>query len=270
MIQFHLVKGAAATVAALPVPIEQAHGFGIIEVDANERFIGFHEKPARPTPMPSDPSRAYSSMGNYIFNRKALVDMLIEDAQRDTEHDFGKTIIGAMLQRHPVYAYNFLTNAVPGVQAYEERGYWRDVGNLSSYWSAHMDLLGAAPAFDLNNWYWPIRSEAVNDLPAKVIGGRVEDSLFGIGSVVAGANIRRSIIGHSVRIHEDADVQESIILDHSSIGKGAKVRRAIIDRFNTIEAGETVGYDRQKDAERHNHVDASGLVVRARGLTRWT
>jgi glucose-1-phosphate adenylyltransferase len=269
MIQFHLVKGAAATVAALPVPIEKARGFGIIEVDDEERIVGFQEKPPRPKPMPSDPSQAYSSMGNYIFNSKPLVDMLVEDARRDTEHDFGKTIIGEMLKRYPVYAYNFLNNEVPGVQAYEERGYWRDVGNLSSYWSAHMDLLGAAPAFDLNNWHWPIRSEAVNGLPAKVVGGHVDDSLVGIGSVIMGATIRRSIIGHSVHIQEDADVQESIIMDHTTIGKGAKLRRAIIDRFNIIEAGETVGYDSERDERRHYHVDPSGLVVRARGVTRW-
>jgi glucose-1-phosphate adenylyltransferase len=270
MIQFHLVKGAEATVAALPVPVEKARGFGIIEVDKDERIVGFQEKPARPTPMPTDPGRAYSSMGNYIFNPKPLVDMLVEDAQRNTEHDFGKTIIGEMLKRYPVYAYNFLTNEVPGVQAYEERGYWRDVGNLASYWSAHMDLLGATPAFDLNNWHWPIRSEALNGLPAKVVGGRIEDSLLGMGSVVVDATIRRSIIAHAVRIHEGADIQESIIMDHTTIGKGAKLRRAIIDRFNTIDAGETVGYDREHDESRHYHVDPSGLVVRARGVTRWT
>lgn len=269
MIQFHLVKGAEATVAALPVPIDKARGFGIIEVDRDERIIGFQEKPPRPTPMPTDPQRAYSSMGNYIFNSKALVEMLVEDAQRDTEHDFGKTIIGEMLKRYPVYAYNFLNNEVPGVQGYEERGYWRDVGNLSSYWSAHMDLLGATPAFDLNNWYWPIRSEALNGLPAKVVGGQIDDSLFGVGTVVVNANVRRCIIGHSVRIHEDADIQESIIMDHSTIGKGVKLRRVIIDRFNTIETGQTVGYDRDDDERRHYHIDPSGLVVRARGVTRW-
>ncbi|HXH13044.1 MAG TPA: glucose-1-phosphate adenylyltransferase [Alphaproteobacteria bacterium] len=269
MIQFHLVKGAEATVAALPVPIEKARGFGIIEVDDDERMVGFQEKPARPKPMPSDPNRAYSSMGNYIFNSKPLVDMLVEDAQRNTEHDFGKTIIGEMLKQYPVYAYNFLNNDVPGVRAYEERGYWRDVGDLSSYWSAHMDLLGAAPAFDLNNWHWPIRSEAVNGLPAKVLGGRIDDSLIGVGSVVRGANIQRSIIGHSVHIQEDADIQESIIMDHTTVGKGAKLRRAIIDRFNTIDAGEMVGYDPERDARHHYHVDPSGLVVRARGVTRW-
>ena len=269
MIEFHLVKGADATVAALPVPIESAGSFGIIEVDEDDRIIGFQEKPPRPTPMPSDPSRAYSSMGNYIFNAPALVEMVTADARRNTEHDFGRSVIGQVLERYKVFAYNFLNNEVSGVKPYEERGYWRDVGDLSSYWSAHMDLLGATPAFDLNNWRWPIQAEGINGLPAKVVSGQVEDSLIGVGSVIAHANVQRSILGHSVRIHEGADIQESIIMDHTTVGKGAKLRRAIVDRFNIIDPGETVGYDRADDERRGYHVDASGLVVRARGITQW-
>jgi glucose-1-phosphate adenylyltransferase len=198
-----------------------------------------------------------------------LVEMVSDDARRSTEHDFGRSVIGEVLERYKVYAYNFLNNEVPGVRAYEERGYWRDVGNLSSYWSAHMDLLGAAPTFDLNNWRWPIQSEGIVGLPAKVVSGHVEDSLIGVGSVVDNAKVRRSIIGHSVRIHEGADIQESIILDHTTIGKGTKLRRAIIDRFNSTEPGESVGFDPEQDERQRYHVDPSGIVVRARGTTRW-
>jgi glucose-1-phosphate adenylyltransferase len=269
MIDFHLVKGADATVAALPVPIESARSFGIIEVDEDERIVGFQEKPPRPKPMPSDPSRVYSSMGNYIFNAQALVEMVTADARRDSEHDFGRSVIGQALERYKLYAYNFLNNEVPGVKPYEERGYWRDVGNLSSYWLAHMDLLGAAPAFDLNNWRWPILGEGINGLPAKVVAGHVDDSLIGVGSVIDNATVQRSILGHSIRIHEGADIQESIIMDHTTVGKGAKLRRAIVDRFNIIEPDETAGYDREEDERRRYHIDASGLVVRARGITQW-
>jgi len=268
MLDFHLVKGADATVAALPVPIEAARSFGIIEVDEDERIVGFQEKPPRPKPMPSDPSRVYSSMGNYIFNAQALVEMVTADARRDSEHDFGRSVIGQALERYKLYAYNFLNNEVPGVKPYEERGYWRDVGNLSSYWLAHMDLLGAAPAFDLNNWRWPILAEGINGLPAKVVSGQVDDSLIGVGSVINNATVQRSILGHSVHIHEGADIQESIIMDHTTIGKGAKLRRAIVDRFNIIEPGETAGYNREEDERRRYHIDASGLVVRARGITQ--
>lgn len=269
MIQFHLVKGAEATVAALPVPIELARGFGIIEVDDDDRITGFQEKPSRPKPMPTDPTRAYSSMGNYIFNTQVLVDTLVADAHRGAEHDFGRTILPDMFTRFPVYAYNFLHNEVPGVQGHEERGYWRDVGSLSAYWSAHMDLLGAVPIFDLNNSRWPVMAESIDGLPAKVVSGQVEDSLIGVGSVVIEANLRRSVVGHAVHISEGADIQESIIMDHSTIGRGVKLRRVIIDRFNTVEAGLTIGYDRELDGRRHYHLDPSGLVVLPRGVTRW-
>ena len=81
--------------------------------------------------------------------------------------------------------------------------------------------------------------------------------------------MQRSIIGHGVRVHDGADIQESIIMDHTIIGKGARLRRAIVDRFNIIDAGETVGYDQEKEGSRQDHLDPSGLVVRARGVTRW-
>lgn len=270
MLEFHMAKGAAATVAALPVPLDLASGFGIIEVDANKRIIGFQEKAPRPQPMPTDPTRAYSSMGNYVFNTQILVDMLIEDARLNTEHDFGRSIIAQTAERYPVYAYNFQGNEVPGVQAYEERGYWRDVGNLPAYWSAHMDLLGAMPAFDLNNMQWPIMAETISGLPGKVVSGRVADSLIGVGSVVMDAHVRRSIIGHGVRIDEGAEIDESIVLDYTNIGKGAKLRRAIVDRFNTVEPGQMIGYDRELDERRRYHLDPSGLVALARGATRWS
>jgi glucose-1-phosphate adenylyltransferase len=106
-------------------------------------------------------------------------------------------------------------------------------------------------------------------LPAKVVSGHVEDSLIGVGSVIDNAHVQRSIIGHSVRVHGGAEIQESIIMDHTTIGKGARLRRAVIDRFNVIEPSESVGFDRDQDERRRYHVDPAGIVVRARGITRW-
>jgi glucose-1-phosphate adenylyltransferase len=167
-----------------------------------------------------------------------------------------------------VYAYNFQRNEVPGVQGYEEHAYWRDVGDLPAYWSAHMDLLGAMPVFDLNNRQWPILAETISGLPGKVVSGHVEDSLIGVGSVLVDAHVHRSIIGHGVHVHEGADIRESIVLDHTTIGRRAKLRRAIVDRYNTVEPGQTIGYDRESDERRRYHLDPSGLVVLARGVTR--
>ncbi len=269
MLAFHLERDAQVTVAALPVPIEQASGFGIIEADADGRIRGFEEKPATPRPMPSDPTRALSSMGNYIFNRDILVETLIEGARRSTDHDFGRTIIPELYPYAGVFAYNFLANEVPGTKDYEERGYWRDVGTIGAYWQAHMDLIGATPCFDLDNAQWPILTAAYSGPALHVIGGEIIDSLIGEGSRIDQAAVRRSILGRGVRIEKGAVVEESIIMDHSLIGRGARLRRVIADRYNVISDRDTIGVDPARDAQLYQ-VDPSGIVVLPRGLTRYT
>lgn len=134
LVDFHCERRAAVTVAALPVPIERASGFGIVAVDTASRIVDWQEKPKNPPPMPSNPRMALSSMGNYLFDTKVLLDCLIPE------------LIGC----EDVYAYDFLTNRVPGLRSYEEVGYWRDVGTIEAYWQAHMDLLGAEPRIDYN------------------------------------------------------------------------------------------------------------------------
>ncbi len=267
MLLAHLERDAQVTVAALPVPIAQASQFGIIETDADGRIVGFEEKPAQPAPMPGNPAMALSSMGNYIFDRHLLVEALVEDARRSTDHDFGRTIIPELYPRARVFAYDFLTNQVPGTKPYEERGYWRDVGTLAAYWQAHMDLLGASPVFDLDNPAWPILTAAYAGPAAHVIGGEIVDSLIGEGTRIEHATVRRSIVGRGVRIEPGAVLDEAIVMDHTRVGAGAHLRRVIVDRYNTIAAGEVIGLDPRRDAQRY-FVDASGLVVLPRGATR--
>ncbi len=127
MVDFHLEREADATVAALPVPIAEASSFGIIDADHAGRVNDFREKPADPPPMPSDPTRAYASMGNYLFNAKILVQALQEANDRG-EHDFGHNVLPKLKDTHRVFAYDFATNKVPGTKPYEEPAYWRDVG----------------------------------------------------------------------------------------------------------------------------------------------
>jgi glucose-1-phosphate adenylyltransferase len=269
MLAFHLDRDAQVTVAALPVPIEQATSFGIIEADASGRIIGFDEKPAAPKPMPSDPSKALSSMGNYIFNRDILVEALIEDARRSTDHDFGRTIIPELYPYAGVFAYNFLANEVPGTRPYEEQGYWRDVGTIGAYWEAHMDLLGPEPLLDLDNPQWPILTAPYAGPAAHVIAGEITDSLVGEGCRVEGARVRRSVLGRGVKIGEGAVIEESIVMDHTIVGRGARLRRVIVDRYNVIPDGDEIGIDPARDAQAH-HVDQSGIVVLPRGLTRYS
>jgi glucose-1-phosphate adenylyltransferase len=263
MIRFHLESKADVTVAARPVPIAQGSSFGIIACGADGRVTGFAEKPRSPEPMPGDPTVALGSMGNYLFATEVLVDVLREDAQRKTDHDFGRTIVPGLLSRNRVFAYNFQKNRVPGMQPYEEPGYWRDVGTIAAYYDAHMDLLGTTPAFDLHNPRWPIYARSAAGPPVRVLSGQIEDSLLGEGSIVQDARVVRSILGRGVRVAPGGVVENAIIMDHTEVGPGARVSRAIVDRFNQIPTGSRLEPGVPAPGV---HTDpASGIVVVPRG-----
>jgi len=267
MLAFHRERHADITVGALPVPVETASSFGIMDVDRDSRIVRFEEKPAHTTPMVSDRSQVLASMGNYLFTRDVLVEALMEDARRSTDHDFGRTIIPELIPHLRVYAYNFQTNEIPGLRPYEERGYWRDIGTIAAYWQAHMDLLGSTPRLDLANPRWPILTEPHSGPSAQVIDGEVEETLLGESTRVKGARIRRAIIGRGVHIEAEASIEESIVMDHTVVQAGAQLRRVIVDRHNLIPAGTRIGWDPQADLARF-HVDPSGIVVVPRGRTR--
>ena len=267
MVAFHREREADVTVAARPVPVGEAKDYGVLAVDAAGRIVDFVEKPAVPRAMPGDPKHAYVSMGNYLFSRRALVESLLADARASTAHDFGKSIIPALVPEARVFAYDFQRNSVPGIKPYEEPGYWRDVGTLDAYWSAHMDLLGETPAFDLDNRRWPVLSSHHHGPPARIDGGEFENAQVGEGSLVRRAQVRNSILGRGVWVNEGAVIEDSIIMDFTSVGKGAHLRRVIVDRFNIIPAGQEIGFDPEGDARRY-HVDPGGLVVIARGGRR--
>jgi len=267
MLAFHQEAGADATIAARPVPIADARQFGVLSVDGAGRVVSFEEKPGRPTPLPGDPQRALVSMGNYIFSRQPLVDALVTDARRSTDHDFGRSIIPEMVSAGRAFAYDFQQNEVPGVKPYEEQGYWRDVGTIPSYWEAHMDLLGESPRFDLDNRSWPIRSAHHPGPAARFIASDIDNAQIGEACLLKRATIRNSILGRSVWVNEGAVIEDSIVMDHTTVGKGARLRRAIVDRFNIIPADGEIGLDAAAD-RRAYHVDASGLVVVPRGGRR--
>jgi len=267
MIRFHLGRRADVTVAALPVPVHAAHGFGIIEVGRGEqedRIVGFEEKPKHPKPMPSDRDKAFSSMGNYIFSTDVLLDALEHNETKPASHDFGRDIIPSLLRTRRVLAYNFLENEIPGIKPYEERGYWRDVGTLDAYWQAHMDLLGEAPIFDLRNSEWPILTDKYDGPATSLVRSDLDDVMVGQGTQVIDAKIRRSVIGRHVLIERGAQIEESVIMDGTVIGSKARLRRVVADRFNVIAGGADIGFDSEKDRKKH-HVTRSGLVVLPRG-----
>lgn len=263
MIDFHLSNDAFVTVAARPVPIEQASFFGVIVTDSENRITGFQEKPKKPASMPGDPSRAYVSMGNYIFNRETLLDSIAR-AQRKKQHDFGAHVIPDLINTGKVFAYDFATNIIPGTKPYEERGYWRDVGAIPAYFDAHMDMLGGSPRFELDNVLWPIHPSAYEGPSAKILRGDIRNSMISEGTVIHKAKIRNSVIRTGVVIENDVSLEDCIIMDHTVLKKGCRLKKVIVDKLNIINEGEQIGFDHDKDHFRC-HIDPSGIAVLPRG-----
>ena len=261
MLQFHLDRDAEVSVATLPVPVADAQGFGIVEIDRTSRVIGFDEKPLRPQSMPGDAAHALSSMGNYLFNADVLVQALEEDAKSAGSHDFGRDILPRLIKTNRVMAYNFLENEVPGVAYHEEVGYWRDVGTIQAYWQANMDLLGDTPTCDLRNREWPIRTEPSFGPPASLVNCYVDHALIGEGSRAIDADIRRSIIGRHVRIERGAYIADSVIFDHTHIGAGAKLQRVVVDRHNTIPAHVDIGPRGETEDAPSDWAESGVLVI---------
>ncbi len=274
MLDLHLDRKADLTVAAIPVPIEEAGEFGIIEVDSEGRMVGFVEKPkSNPKTMPGNPTRCLASMGNYLFTTEALVQEIVRDAgDPNSEHDFGKSIVASMYERKRVFVYDFATNVVPG-QSARERGYWRDVGSIDAYYQANMDLVAVDPIFSLYNYDWPIYTVQYNYPPAKFVFrlesegriGRATDSLISEGCIISGGEVHHSIISPKVRVNSYATIEDSIVFENVNIGRHCKIRRTIVDKHVDIPAGSVIGYDLDKD-RRQFHVSESGIVIIPKGM----
>ncbi|GAB4424151.1 MAG: glucose-1-phosphate adenylyltransferase [Thermodesulfovibrionales bacterium] len=263
MIDFHLEKDAFVTVAARPVPINQASAFGVIMTDSERRIVGFQEKPKKPTPMPDDPGRAYVSMGNYIFKRDVLLDALAR-AQRKRQHDFGAHVIPDLVDTERVFAYDFAKNIITATMPYEEKGYWRDVGTISAFFDAHMDMLGDSPLFELDNRWWPIHPSSYEGPSTKILRGDIRNSIISEGVTIHRAKIRNSVIRSGVLIENDVSVEDCIIMDHTVLKKGCSLRRVIVDKLNVIKEGEHIGFDPEVDRFRC-HIDPSGIAILPRG-----
>ncbi len=266
MIDFHMEKQAEVTVAANPVPREQAREFGVIEVDADSRIMAFHEKKADAPTMPGDVTRVYASMGNYIFSTRALLDLLHADAKTPgSHHDFGLDILPKLAGKAPMYAYNFEENRIPG--EVDSSPYWRDVGTIEAFYEANMDLNHVKPALNLYNRDWPVRSTSYPDPPAKFVfdeegrRGEAIDSIVSGGCILSGGKVKQSVLGRGVRVHTGAEVEGCVIMDNCDIGRRAKVRRAILDKNVRIPADTDVGYALDADRARGWHVTDSGIVV---------
>jgi len=263
LVAFHVERHADLTIACVPVPRHQATSLGVAQVDQDGRIIGFEEKPADPKALPDDPEMALCSMGVYVFTTEVLVRAVIDDARQDTEHDFGRNIVPALVAGSRVSAYAFRDEHT-GAPAY-----WRDIGSIDSYHEANMDLVAVEPRFNLYDDQWPLRTHMEQCPPAKTVlsasnpGAGVIDSLISGGCIISGARVVRSVLSSYVRVERDAEVTDSILFPGVCVGHGAKLRRSIVDRGVRIPPGSCFGYDAEQDRRRVT-VTPGGVAVISR------
>ena len=240
MLRAHIATGAACTIAAIEVPMNEASRFGILNTNLDGSIYQFEEKP-------KEPKSNLASMGIYIFTASKLFDYLEKDEQNPaSSKDFGKDVLPAML------------NAGEKMFSYRFSGYWKDVGTISALWESNMDLLGADPAFDVSDPDWRIHSRSPLAPPVYVgDSGKVENSILALGCEING-RVEHSVLASNVIVEEGAEVVNSVIMANTVIKKGAAVRYAIIDENVVVEEGATVG---------ENSAKASGIAVLGRNVT---
>lgn len=273
MLDFHKEHSAHLSISAIPIPIEEASEFGIMEVDENWKLTNFVEKPQyRPKSIPGNPNMCLASMGNYIFDKDILLDALYRDDKiENSSHDFGKNVIPMLLNEGKnIYVYNFHDNSFAGITD-SERGYWRDVGSIDAYWQANMDLLEAQPELDLYSKDWPLRTFNYNYPPAKFIwqeGDRVgmaTNSMVSEGCIVSGGMLSHCILSPKVRINSYSQVMDSILMENVDVGRYSKIRKAIIDKNVKIPPNTRIGFNREEDIKRGFHVSPNGVTVVPKG-----
>jgi glucose-1-phosphate adenylyltransferase len=271
MIRAHLETGADLTVGCIVVPTKESIHFGVLQVDAENRIIGFQEKPKDAIPIPGDPNHILASMGIYVFTARPMYELLCQDATKpESDHDFGKNIIPSMIENHKVYSYRFRDKnrkATP---------YWRDVGTLDAYYQANMDLIEVDPVLNLYDREWPIRTHQPQLPPPKFVfrdegapgelgrRGEAHDSMVCQGCIISGGHVRRSILSPNVRVNSYALVENSILFSTVDVGRHSRIRRAIIDKDVHIPPGTTIGYDLEHDRRRGFTVTEQGVVVIAK------
>jgi glucose-1-phosphate adenylyltransferase len=264
LLAWHAAKHADLTVACIEMPLEEARAFGVMSVDEGDRVTGFEEKPAQPQPIPGQPGRALASMGVYVFNAGFLYEQLIRDAdEKGSSHDFGKDLIPYVVSRYGAYAHRFAESCV-GMTG--NRPYWRDVGTVDAYWEANMELIKVTPELNLYDEQWPIWTHQDQLPPGKFVfdeearRGMAVDSMVSGGCIVSGATVRRSLLFSNVRVEDHAVVEDSVVLPNVTVGRGAVLKRAIVDRRCRIPAGLQVGIEPQEDRKRF-YVSERGVTL---------
>lgn len=260
----HAENNADLTVACIEVPIEEAKGFGVMEVDDKNRIVNFAEKPAEPKHMPGKPDTALASMGIYVFNARFLFEQLLRDADDPkSSHDFGKDVIPHCVKRYRTYAHSFAESSVgePGKPAY-----WRDVGTLDAYWEANMDLVQVIPQLNLYDESWPIWTWQPQSPPAKFVfddddrRGAAVDSMVSGGCIISGSTIRRTMLFSGVHINSYSLIEDSVLLPNVEVHRNCVLKKCIVDKHCEIPPGTQIGVDPVADRKRF-HVTESGITL---------
>jgi glucose-1-phosphate adenylyltransferase len=265
MLRFHIERAADATLATIEVPVGEGRRFGIVSVDETDRVIDFLEKPAHPPGVPGAPEVALASMGIYIFRSEVLIRALEEDAANgDSQHDFGKNIIPAIIRSALVYSYRFYDENKKAAK------YWRDIGTLDAYFEANMDLCQVNPEFNLYDPEWPLRTYMPQAPPAKFVFaeegrrcGQALDSIISGGCIISGSRVSGSILCPNVRVHSFCEILQSILMPGVRIGRHARLRRTIVDRDVLIPRGALIGFNAEEDRRRHTVTEGGVVVVTA-------
>ncbi len=266
MLEHHIDSGKALTIAGVQVPVSKARNFGVMETEPGGTVRRFHEKPADPFSIFPAEASVYASMGNYIFDRAALIEALqIDAADTSSTHDLGGDVIPSLVEQGLAGAYDFAAGVVPG-QSERERGYWRDVGSIDAYYQASMDLVSVDPVFSLYNRTWPIFTHQEPLPPAKTVhesrerSANVYNSLMSGGVIVSGGTVRCSVLGPLAHIHSHAVVENSVLMAGVSVGSGAIVRNAILGEGVKVPAGARVLGGEGADTNEYT-VSSGGIVV---------
>ena len=268
MLDFHTEKQADLTIGVVEVPKELAHEFGVCEIDKNGNFKNIIEKPTKDSKILKDSKKVFASMGIYVYNASVIQKVLSEDAKnKNSSHDFAKDILPYMLGKFKICTYNFINKKS------NEPCYWRDVGSLEGYYKANMELVKILPVFNLYDRDWPFRTYHEQFGPAKTVFGHEDvnragmalNSIVSNGCIISGGKVVSSVLSSNVRINSFSEVTDSIILESVDVGRHAKIKRAIIDKYVKVPQDMEIGFDLEKDRKRFKVTD-SGIVVIPKGM----
>ena len=266
MLRQHVDSGADVTVGCLVVPREEATGFGVMHVDATDAITAFVEKPKDPPGIPGMEHMALASMGIYVFETKFLFEQLRRDAaDPNSKRDFGGDIIPYIVKHGKAQAHRFTNSCIRAADEIEE--YWRDVGTLDAYFEANLDLTDVVPKLNLYDRDWPIWTDQVVAAPAKFVHdkegrrGMAVSSLISQDCIVSGALAHRSLLFTGVKMGSFSSVEAGVILPYCNIGRGARLKRVILDSGVRIPEGLVVGEDPGLDALRFRRSEKGVCLI---------